>query len=117
MIRRNILISSLIWWSSREIVTVTLPGSHRFVVTSRRVNRTSQEEGLASALPTAGQATLPDLFYFSARNSCCHQLSRETCRMQKRRVVCAAALLLVLPVLAAAQTQPIDIGRPDRGNG
>ncbi|HEY0367537.1 MAG TPA: PDZ domain-containing protein [Pyrinomonadaceae bacterium] len=29
--------------------------------------------------------------------------------MQKRRVVCAAALLLVLPVLAAAQTQPIDI--------
>ena len=29
--------------------------------------------------------------------------------MHKRRVVCAAALLLVLPFLAAAQTQPVDI--------
>ena len=29
--------------------------------------------------------------------------------MPKRRVVCAAALLLVLPLLAAAQTQPVEI--------
>ena len=29
--------------------------------------------------------------------------------MHKRRVVCAAALLLVFPLLAAAQTQPVDI--------
>ena len=57
-----------------------------------------------------GQATLPDLFFFSVRNSCCQHFEEKTCRMHKRRVVCAAALLLVLPLLAVAQTpSPVNI--------